>query len=225
MAETNDSELNRRIEQFEARVEEERQRVREVDDKLAAQLTNILIAGSIGAILASITFVKDIAPNPVAGSLIHLRIAWFALFAASVLSIASLVTNRVAARHFRDLLYARYQRADCTGPENRCNRWNRATKTLNGTSMVLLAVGSGFLIWFANVNLPEERKPNERSARLGAAGPGVLARAGRAASRAAGPGEQTWVRLRPGGSVHPLTRDSAGLHPREGAAGAGEGTA
>lgn len=213
MTDTNGDELERRIEQFEARVEEERKRVREVDDKLAAQLTNILIAGSVGAILASITFLKDIAPTPVTGSLAYLRIAWLALFVASALSIGSLVTNRVAARHFRDLLFARYQHADCTGPEKKCKRWNGATKGLIGFSTFLLALGAGLLIWFANVNLPKERQPNERSTRAGGTGPGVPARTdsvGRAVSGAGRPG----VRLRPHGSVHsPARRDSTGLHP------------
>jgi hypothetical protein len=150
-----------------ARIEDERKRAATLDDTIAAQLTNILIAGSVGAIVASVTFLKDIAPQPVAGSLQYVKFAWALLFLTSVFSIASLLTSRATGKSYRNWLGALKDEKESARLKKRCDIWNRWTKVLQILGMVFLASGAALLLYFAYLNLPSEREAmNEKGKKV-----------------------------------------------------------
>jgi hypothetical protein len=140
---------------FRERVEDERRRIRDVDDRLAATQTNILIAGSVGGILASVTFLKDLAAFPAAGSPLYLRVSWLCLLLSCGLGIGSLASSRRAGRLLRDVLYARVSGTDPAPVEHKGIRWNRMTRSLQWGGYLMLTLGVAFLAWFAHLNLPK----------------------------------------------------------------------
>ena len=138
---------------FLVRVEEERKRISSLDDSIAAQLTNILIAGSVGAILASITFIKDLAPKPVPSTLWLIRVSWLLFFLACCSGIGSLWSSRIAGKASRGLLFTKETNASDTKLEAKCKRWNTVTRSLQVLGFVALATGTLLLLLFANSNL------------------------------------------------------------------------
>jgi hypothetical protein len=136
-----------------ARVEEERKRISSLDDSIAAQLTNILIAGSVGAILASVTFIKDIAPNPIPWTLCLLRLSWLVLVVACCLGIGSLWSSRIAGKAHRDLLFKQATNVSDTALKAKCDTWNKATHWMQYLGLGGLAAGTVLLLLFANYNL------------------------------------------------------------------------
>jgi hypothetical protein len=140
-------------------VKEELKRISALDDSIGRTLNTVVVGGSVGAIIASINYLKDIAgPNPAAGSLAYLRVSWVVLVIAVAFSIGSLLTSRKAGRLHRDALAARVAK-DIEGDARltrRCTRWNRATKFFHWSGLAGLGVGTGLLIWFAMLNLPPE---------------------------------------------------------------------
>jgi hypothetical protein len=137
---------------FLIRVEEERKRISSLDDSIAAQLTNILIAGSVGAILASITFIKDLEPKPAPSTLWLIRLSWLLLFVACCSGIGSLGSSRIAGKSSRGLLFIKESNASDLELEAKCKRWNRVTRSLHVLGFVALAIGTLLLLLFANSN-------------------------------------------------------------------------
>jgi hypothetical protein len=140
-------------------VKEELKRISALDDSIGSTLNTVVVGGSVGAIIASVNYLKDIAgPNPAAGSLAYLKVSWVVLVIAVALSIGSLLTSRKAGRLHRDALAARVAK-DVEGDAHltsRCTRWNRATKFFHWSGLGGLGLGTGLLIWFAMLNLPPE---------------------------------------------------------------------
>lgn len=150
-----EKQYQRDIADFRERVEDERRRIRDVDDRLAATQTNILIAGSVGSILASVTFLKDLAAVPTSGSPLYLRVSWLCLLLSCGLGIGSLASSRRAGRILRDILYARVSGADPAAIERKGIHWNRTTRSLQWGGYLMLTLGVAFLVWFAHLNLPK----------------------------------------------------------------------
>jgi hypothetical protein len=145
--------------EWRGRIDAEWKRIRALDDTIAGTLNNILVAGSVGLIVASVTFLKDVAgQHPAAGSLFFLRTAWLVLLATATASIASLLTSRQAGKLNREVLAARLKNDDEgeAESERKCKRWNRGTAVLQWIGLIWLAIGAGTLVQFAMMNLPAE---------------------------------------------------------------------
>jgi hypothetical protein len=144
---------------WRAAIYDEYRRISSLDDTIAGTLNNILVGGSVGIIVASVTFLKDIAGGqPAPGSLLLLKSSWIILVATAVVSIASLITSRTAGRLHRDVLAKRVanDQAGEAKLKRECNRWNLATTLLQRAGLTGLAAGAGMLVWFAIINLPKE---------------------------------------------------------------------
>jgi hypothetical protein len=146
-------------ESWRASINEEVRRITTLNDTIAGTLNNILVGGSVGLIFASITFLKDIAgAHPAPGSLVFLRVSWLILTGTAAASIASLITSRTAGTLHRDVLAKRLTNEAAAEAEltRKCNRWNAATTLLQRAGLVGLTAGTGLLVWFAMMNLPQE---------------------------------------------------------------------
>ena len=130
----------------------------DIDVLLATSILNILIAGSLGIALASITFLKDIAPHPAYGTLLWLRIAMILLLLTAFLGVASTISSRRAGGFYRKAIHAlRNNDVDgANGLMDKCDEQNKTTRLLSHSGLVTLACGVLALAWFANGNLPKE---------------------------------------------------------------------
>lgn len=180
-----------------ATIGEERKRTQEADDTLSRQLTTILLGGSLGIIAISINFLKDIAPHPVFGSLRWLQGAWILLLGAALCGLATLITSRGAARHYRDVLFWKLAAGDPLSDKDRkaanratkrCGRWNGATRIFRWIGLLAIMLGTTSLLWFANLNLPAEAVKHDGGSE--AAAPRAPAGA-KGAAPAAGPSIRT----------------------------------
>jgi hypothetical protein len=144
-----------------ARIEDERKRISALDDNIATQLNKIILAGSIGGILASISFVKDIAPWPTGENLVILLISWGLLFISAVSGVGMLSTSRVAGKYSREVLHAIECETDNTEAEEKNKLWNTFTRRLQATALIGLGVGACLLLVFAGLNLYQKTKMND----------------------------------------------------------------
>jgi hypothetical protein len=100
-----------------------------------------------GALALSITFIHDIAPDPVHQG--RLALAWTSLWVALIASMFSFLASDSAHRSVIDRLYAG---RELVGMER---DWRyKVTKALNWASAAGVVVGTGSLAWFAFANLP-----------------------------------------------------------------------
>jgi hypothetical protein len=105
-----------------------------------------------GALALSITFLHDIAPDPVHQG--RLAIAWTSLWVALIASMFSFLASDSAHRSVIDKLYAG---AELVGMER---DWRyKMTSALNWASAIGVLVGTGSLAWFAFGNLKIGGKP------------------------------------------------------------------
>lgn len=140
-----------------ASITEEVTRISSLNDTIARMLNNILVYGSVGMIVASITFLKDIAgPHP--RSLALLKVAWIFLVVAAAVSVISLLTSRRAGTIHRNVLAKRLSNETEAEAKLKavCDRWNSATRYLQRAGLIGLAAGTGLLVCFAMINLPTE---------------------------------------------------------------------
>lgn len=133
----------------------------ESDDRKAADaLDQVVLVGGPAAILASLTFIKDIAPQPVAGSLMYLTTAWVLLLAGGVLGMVALFTTRQTARVLRRLYEEHIRtRQNTIEPSefNKARKLNVATRWMTYAGLGSFLAGVGFLLVFAQKNLPAEK--------------------------------------------------------------------
>ena len=151
-----DESTERQLELLTTRIE-----LIENDDRKAAEaIDRIILVGGPATILASLSFMKDMAPVPAPGSLWFLLIAWALLLAGAVAGIAGLYTTRLAGRALRRL-YERKVAAGVPRIESAeyddARRWNNLTRRTNYTGVGAFLIGILFLLVFAAVNLPGAR--------------------------------------------------------------------
>jgi hypothetical protein len=133
--------------------------VMEQDRKSADQLNRIVLVGSTGAILASVTFLKDIAPEPAAYALWLLVGSWVVLIVSGAACMLSLRSTRQTARLYENILRAKLAASNpVMNPDdyNPMRTANDRSRLLGLCSLVLFGVGIVLLTVFAAINLPWE---------------------------------------------------------------------
>ena len=133
----------------------------EADDRNAsAAIDKVITFGGPAAILASLTFMKDMAPTPIAGSMRFLQLGWLSFLIGSAAGIAALMTTRRAALHLRRLFQRKIaERNSRTEPAdfNEARAWNNATVILTYSGLAGFIGGAVLLAQFAIMNMPPER--------------------------------------------------------------------
>lgn len=140
-----------------ALIQRHRDAVEDEDRKAQDRLDQIVLVGGAGAILASVTFLKDIAPSPASGTLGILVAAWVALLAGGFCAVLSLLTTRRTARALLQAYAAMLAegRPTMTAAEHaRVEADNGRTRKLSAAGLATFAAGVGLLLTFAGVNLP-----------------------------------------------------------------------
>ena len=118
---------------------------------VAGRFDKSILTLSGGALLLSMTFVKDIASKP--HNTWTLFISWLLLAIAISSMLVSLLTSQSALRCQRDLLDETLERQP-QGSSN--NRLGAATHRLNIASIVVFIAALSFLSVFIYVNMPGE---------------------------------------------------------------------
>ncbi len=131
---------------------QERTSLVEIEQKSADQHDKAILTISMGGLALSITFLKDIAPHPLPGTLWSIGTSW-SLFVASMLSIlASFLTSQIACRRHRDLLDELFQ-FGTRKTEGKADWWSSLTHWLNVVSYILVFIAVGFFAYFSWLNL------------------------------------------------------------------------
>lgn len=121
--------------------------------KAAEFRDRLTVTGAAGTLLISITFLHQIAPEPVSGTLILLVATWVVLLVSLAASLSSMETTERALRSkLRD-----EEKAEKT--------WNRRTRWLNRLSLGTLMIGVTMFAVFAAINLPWEEDTDARRQR------------------------------------------------------------
>jgi hypothetical protein len=127
---------------------EERKSLVEGERESAQSLDKSLITLSAGALGLSITFIRQIAPDPELLGLLYVGWGGFGLSLLAVLM--SLLVSQLASRSARDNLDRLYSGQEVGDLRN---RWGAATNALNFTSILSFVIGVAFLATFAVVNV------------------------------------------------------------------------
>lgn len=109
----------------------------------------LTVAG--GALGLSITFIQNIAPDPVEGSRTYLALAWIALTVSIGATLFSIYASQWACHRAIDCLDEE-QCAEGSAVPMR-NYWATATKSLNAVSAAAFLAGVGLLATFTFLNL------------------------------------------------------------------------
>jgi hypothetical protein len=142
-------------------------RIEDDDRKASDYLDRVSLIGGTAAILASVTFLKDIATNPTARSLVILQVSWTSLIAGAALALLSLYTTRLSAQAYARMLRTKIRASDTViGPADydEVRGPNRVTKWSSRLSLVLFVVGIASMIGFAVDNLPTPDGPDPSEA-------------------------------------------------------------
>ncbi|MBI4823181.1 MAG: hypothetical protein HY805_02990 [Nitrospirae bacterium] len=125
----------------------------EAERETAQQFDKAILTLAAGALALSITFIKQIAPDPKPVSKYFLLGAWI-FFCLSMLStLISFLTSQKACRNARDILDEEISHNDKqhnTTKENKATSW---TNRLNYFSIGFFIFGVIFLIVFSAINL------------------------------------------------------------------------
>ena len=133
----------------------------EADDRKAADAVDrIILIGGPAAILTSLSFMKDLAPVPTAGSVGYLLAAWAFLLIGAICGMVALFTTRKTAWRLRRLFQAKIEKREPRiAPEeyDHARRWNDLTRWMNRLGVSGFLIGIAFLLAFATINLPTVR--------------------------------------------------------------------
>jgi hypothetical protein len=132
-------------------------RVEEDDRKTAEYVLRVALTGSSAAILASVTFLKDIAPQPVPGSWWYLAAAWTVLLLSAGFAFMALFAGRSAAKHYRRALRAELDGASHEDVDRLLEHAygpNALTRWAMWYASASFIAGVGLLATFAFANLP-----------------------------------------------------------------------
>ena len=118
----------------------------------AASLDKTMITLSSGALVLSITFIHEIAPQPI---LVGLLFASWAFFLLSLISmVISLITSQYAFREAQKKLAASYEAE--SSEVTYASKTDMCTAVLTWISIVAFVLGVAFLAWFAVENIPSQ---------------------------------------------------------------------
>ncbi|MCX7006430.1 MAG: hypothetical protein NTY53_04140 [Kiritimatiellaeota bacterium] len=120
-----------------------------------------IITLSAGALALSITFIKEIAPCPIACSVFALKVSWIFLGASLLSALVSLLTSQQAIRDFRnDFEEMRNNGIEQPAPKM---KFAKLTNWLNWSSAVLFICGVVALCVFSVENIPIQKEKQEMS--------------------------------------------------------------
>ncbi|MFQ5796168.1 MAG: hypothetical protein ACE5JP_14120 [Candidatus Bipolaricaulia bacterium] len=106
---------------------------------------------SAGALGLSITFIRQLAPEPQVETLRLLAIAWIAFGLSLLSTLFSFLTSQSALRRQREILDQDYENEK---PNQNYKNWQaKITNILNLASILSFIVGLIFLAWFSIENL------------------------------------------------------------------------
>lgn len=125
--------------------------------KATESLRQIALIGGPAAILASLTFIKDLAPHPVVYSAAALAGAWGAFLVGAWLALSSLKQHRMAARAFEKLLDRKIEQGNSSyqkGDFDEMKPPNDRSEVLGARAIRWFLGGVVLLVLFAVANLP-----------------------------------------------------------------------
>ncbi len=128
---------------------DERRLLVEGEVQVAARFDKSILTLSGGALLLSMTFVKDIVSGSPQDTW-ALVVAWISLSIAIAAMLISLLTSQKAYQQQRDILDKQFGNSN-SGDER--NGWACGTKWLNRISIIVFLVAISFLGYFAIKNI------------------------------------------------------------------------
>lgn len=128
---------------------DERRLLVEGEVQVAARFDKSILTLSGGALLLSMTFVKDIVSGSPKDTW-ALIVAWILLGTAIAVMLISLLTSQRAYQRQRDILDKQF--GGSSGGDE-CNCWGCTTKWLNRVSIAFFLVAIAFLGYFTIVNM------------------------------------------------------------------------
>ncbi len=128
---------------------EERKLLITAERETTQQFDKAILTLAAGALALSITFINQIAPQPISNSICYLMGAWI-LFCLSILSaLISFLMSQKACRRQRDILDETTS-GTCKDDKNKFAVW---TGRFNYCSIIFFILGVSFLIIFSAINL------------------------------------------------------------------------
>lgn len=136
----------------ESTYHKERTSLIEIEQKSADQHDRAILTVASGGLALSITFLKDIAPNPLPETWKYLGLSW-GCFGLSILTILfSFLTSQSACRKQREFLDRFYQDGPSAAGDGK-NRWSTMTNMLNFISYLCVFIAIVFFVFFSWSNL------------------------------------------------------------------------
>lgn len=123
------------------------QQIQEGLDAASKDFDRAVFTLSSGALVLSITFLRDIAPQPVCLGLV------IASWIFMVISVAAVLGSFYASE--RAHLHSAQRFVDGEIDSGRGGAWGKATDVLNRAAGLTFLVGAILLVWFAIANLPK----------------------------------------------------------------------
>jgi hypothetical protein len=143
-------------EEYQAYIEQ-RENLNKSEYSVSEKYDHWLLTLSSGSLAISLTFIKNIVPNPDKNTILFLIVSWLLLIISILTSLYSLLTSQAAIRRARDILDESYyqdnessQNQNIDKPENPSAR---TTNVLNWISMFAFTVGIIFLCTFSIINM------------------------------------------------------------------------
>jgi hypothetical protein len=127
----------------------------EEDRKAAEFLDRVAVLGGPAAIIASFTFIKDIAPNPPAFALAALFLAWLLFIGGSGCGLMAQRSKRKTAGAYQDLLDRKIAAGDPVfreGEYGSVRPLNQTTGDWSNRALILVVAGVACMVIFAGAN-------------------------------------------------------------------------
>ena len=153
--------MNKNSNEYQAYLDQ-RENLNKSEYSVSEKYDHWLISLSAGALAISLTFIKDIAPNPDKSTIIYLILSWLFLLISILSSVYSLLTSQSAIRRAREILDDNYENNDKSNNSKPDNKYAKTTNFLNHFSMLSFTLGVILLCTFSIINMYERSALNER---------------------------------------------------------------
>lgn len=152
-----DADSNKKDAEYEVYLDERRTLI-EAEQKGAQQFDKAILTLGAGALAISLTFIKNIAPNPQAWTIIWLASAWIAFILSLLSTLCSFLTSQSACRKQIDILENDFLSSN--DPKKSNNKFAVWTNRLNIFSIISFILGIIFLAVFSigNITIMKEGK-------------------------------------------------------------------
>ena len=130
---------------------EERKLLITAERETAQQFDKAILTLAAGALALSLTFIKQIAPNPIPNSIFYLIVAWISFCLSMLSTLVSFLTSQIACRKQRDIIDEEISGKNSSNKNNKAASW---TNRLNYFSIGSFIIGVISLIVFSIINLP-----------------------------------------------------------------------